>query len=177
MFNQMLSMTDPQGRITTYTIDSHGNRLSETDPLGGTRSWTYDSHGNVLTDTDKDGNTTTYAYDAYGNRITDDRRAQRNHQIYLRHHGQLTSMTDADGNITQVSIRRSDIGSRLETDALGGMKQYFYDGEGDRIEFIDENGHATSYSYDQRQRLITVTDALGGIIHLYLRRQQQSNCP
>ncbi len=65
----MTSMTDPKGRVTTYTYDGQGNRIPvETDPLLQTRSWTYDSHGNVLTETDKRGNTTTYHYDAAGNR-------------------------------------------------------------------------------------------------------------
>ena len=51
------------------------------------------------------------------------------------------------------------------------MKHYFYDGEGDKIEFIDENGNPTFYMYDLRRRLVTITDALGRSDHLHLRWQ------
>ena len=88
-FNQMLSMTDPQGRVTTYTIDAHGNRLSETDPLGGDRTLDIRFPRQCFDIiTDKDGNTTTYTYDAYGNLITADRAARTKLPIHLRHHGQ-----------------------------------------------------------------------------------------
>jgi RHS repeat-associated protein len=72
-------------------------------------------------------------------------------------------MTDADGNTAKYQY---DALYRLifETNALNGLKHYSYDGEGDRIEVIDENGHATSDTYDLRRRLVTTTDALGGLI-------------
>ena len=56
------------------------------------------------------------------------------------------SMTDTDGNTTRYQY---DALYRLvlETNALHGLKHYFYDGEGDKIEFIDENGNPTFYMY------------------------------
>jgi len=52
-FNQVTSLTDPNGRVTTYQYDSRGNRTNETDPLLDRQSWTYDSHGNVISATDR----------------------------------------------------------------------------------------------------------------------------
>jgi len=119
-------------------------------------------HGNVLTETDKDGNTTTYTYDPYGNRstVTD---ALNEVTKYI-----LTSWAIKlhDRCRRQHQKYQYDALYRLifETNALNGLKQYSYDGEGDKTQFIDENGHSTGYTYDLRRRLVMTTDALGGLI-------------
>src|SRR5262249_57467972 len=46
------------------------------------------------------------------------------------------------------------LGDPLQADA-----QYFYDNQGDRKQVIDRDGNRTNYDYDQRRRLVTITDA------------------
>ena len=58
-------VTDPDGNLTTYGLDSRGRELSETDPGSLTQTWVRDSHGQVTSYTDQRGLTTTYTY-VYG---------------------------------------------------------------------------------------------------------------
>ena len=48
-------MTDPLGRVTTYTYDANGDLVSVTDPEGETTAYTYDSNHQMLTITDARG--------------------------------------------------------------------------------------------------------------------------
>ncbi|MEK7205207.1 MAG: DUF6531 domain-containing protein, partial [candidate division NC10 bacterium] len=47
--NQLLSTTDPLGRVTQFAYDASGNVTSITDPLGNTRTFTYDPTFNKVT--------------------------------------------------------------------------------------------------------------------------------
>ena len=64
------SITDFNGAITTFTLDSHGNLLEEQQPGGVDQEWTYNSAGQALTYTDANGATTTYVYNSLG-RLTE----------------------------------------------------------------------------------------------------------
>jgi RHS repeat-associated protein len=164
VFNQITSMTDPNGRVTTYTYDARGNRLSETDTQTppATGSWTYDSHGNMTSETDKRGNPTFYLYDAFGNRIQTKDREGNLWQATYDAVGNVITRTDPLLHVTQYAYDKLDrlttetkpLGDPLQADTL-----YFYDNEGDRKQVIDRDGNPTSYDYDQRRRLVTITDA------------------
>jgi RHS repeat-associated protein len=104
-FNQVTSITDPNGFVTTNLYDLHGSRIKETDPLAFTREWTYDAFGNVLTEKDKNGNITHHYYDQFGNR---------------------TNTTDALGNVTTFTY--DVVGNLLSrTDANLHVRAYAYD--------------------------------------------------
>lgn len=59
---QLLKVTDPAGKFTTYTYDMAGRKLSVTHPSTGTTSFTYDNLGNVLTKKTGKGDVVTYTY-------------------------------------------------------------------------------------------------------------------
>ena len=46
------------------------------------------------------------------------------------------------------------------TNAQGGMVQFSYDANGNRLTHTDQNNHTTNYSYDAMNRMATRTDAL-----------------
>ena len=66
----LTGVMDPNGNVTTYTVDSHGNVLTTTDPLGRVATNTYNSFNEVLTSEDPNGVTTTNTYDSHGNLLT-----------------------------------------------------------------------------------------------------------
>ena len=66
----VISETNPNAGITTYTVNASGDVMSTSDPLGRTASATYNSFNEPLTKTDGNGVTTTYTYDAHGNLLT-----------------------------------------------------------------------------------------------------------
>lgn len=61
---------DPNGNVTSYTVDSSGNVLTKTDPLGRVTTSTYNGFNEPLTVEDGNGVTTTNTYDVSGNPLT-----------------------------------------------------------------------------------------------------------
>ena len=61
----------PRRRHDDDVYDGDGNVLTETDPDGGVTTYTYDGDGNVLTETDPDGGVTTTVYDGDGNVLSE----------------------------------------------------------------------------------------------------------
>ena len=163
IYNQVTTVTDPNGRTTTNQYDSHGNRTNETDTLTNSRSWTYDTHGNMLTATDKNGHTTTYSYNSIGG-LTNvvDPLGHASH--YTRDFmGQPTTSTDQLGRTTTYTYQYGAGEGELvqQTDPLGGSTQYSYD-SGNRVTTnIDALGRTTTYDYDTRGRIIETIDPLG----------------
>ncbi|GAB3433001.1 RHS repeat-associated core domain-containing protein [Flindersiella endophytica] len=60
------TITDPAGNVTTYTYDWLGKRLTADDPDAGSSVSTYDAMGRVKTVTDAKGGKLSYTYDALG---------------------------------------------------------------------------------------------------------------
>ena len=67
--DQLSTVTDPRGLVTTYANDGLGNQNQLTSPDTGATVLTYDLGGNVKTSKDARGQITTYTYDAL-NRVT-----------------------------------------------------------------------------------------------------------
>lgn len=56
------SVTDPNGNITTYAYDDFKRVQKQISPVSGTTSYTYSPAGNLLTSTDANAATTTRVY-------------------------------------------------------------------------------------------------------------------
>lgn len=83
-----LTITRPNGAVTTMTYDAQGNLLTSTEQaISATTSFTYDPTFNQVTRiTDPKGNQTNITYDVKGNPLT---------------------ITDADNNVTTFYLRQS----------------------------------------------------------------------
>jgi RHS repeat-associated protein len=163
-----------EARLTEYSYDSRdgfkANRLSmtrraiaPTAPTVNATGSTTDI-GSAIPDAQRDA-TTTYTFDGYGN---------------------LTSVTDSEGNVTLHSqidplgnvTQKTDprgVQSQMQYDALGRITQiteakatadersmsYSYDGTGLRKTMTDARGNSTTYQYDLLKRSISTTDANG----------------
>jgi len=83
--NRLISVLDPDLKVTSYDYDSKGNLtevtdaknqtttfaydemdrlISATNPLGLTEPFTYDANGNLISTTNRNGQTLTFEYDA-----------------------------------------------------------------------------------------------------------------
>ena len=69
------TITDPAGRVTSFSIDGNNHFTSATGP-GGARTFVYDSRGLMTQESDEAGNMTTHVYDDYG-RVTEVRKTPR----------------------------------------------------------------------------------------------------
>jgi RHS repeat-associated protein len=137
MFNQVKTITDPKGNVTTFTYD---HELAPADPK-------YAEQGNVIFidfPTVAAGvPTTEFAYNAFG---------------------QVTEIKNPNGNITQYSYFPTTgyLQSIAEDPAgINAVTQLTYDGFGNLNVVTDANNHATDYDYDELGWLRQVTNPLG----------------
>jgi RHS repeat-associated protein len=185
--HQILSVTDPLNRRTTYAYDANGNTTavtslagtseavtnsfsyeplynrvaSITDPLNHTMSFGYDTKGNVTSITDALNHQTTLAYNTAGQllSITD---ALQNSTQFGYESGYLTTLTDPEGRTVTRFI--DDAGRVLATtNALGHVVRYGYDALNQLTRVTDPLGGATSFAYDPNGNLLTVTDARNNV--------------
>ncbi len=77
----LLTTTDPLGRVTRHDYDAAGRRVKATFPDQTTKTFAYDAAGQLTAETDELGHTTRSSYDAYRN---------------------LTAITDPAGNTTRI---------------------------------------------------------------------------
>ncbi|TWT80045.1 tRNA(Glu)-specific nuclease WapA precursor [Planctomycetes bacterium CA13] len=137
---QLLSLTDAQDQVTSYTYDDAGNKLTETYPdhvsgssIGnvgyGIVSFTPDAIGRTKIRTDQQGDTCTYAYDLAGRLLN---------KVYAGHaSGPLSGQTDTD-------TFTYDAAGRMLTATSGRY------------------GNTVSYTYDEAGRKSTESTTLGG---------------
>lgn len=113
VFDQVTSMTDPRGHTTAFAYDASGNLVQVTHPpVGGSAAqttFTYDASGNRVTETDPNGNVSSYSYDPASGDLLQVTRgvgsaAQTTVFTYTRDAvGQVRSVTDGEGNTTQIA--------------------------------------------------------------------------
>ena len=160
-FNQITSITDPEGNSTRLNYDAKGNLIEVIDALGNASTLTYNSRGLLRTYTDRRGNTTIYSYDVAGNlvSVTD---ALNNVITYEYDQvGNITKITDQEVRITRFSYDELNRLSR-EIDAIGATTQYAYDKSSNLIRIISPNAEVTNFTYDERDRLIQINNPVTG---------------
>ncbi|MFY0675645.1 MAG: RHS repeat protein, partial [Neptuniibacter sp.] len=153
--NLVRQQTDANGHVTRIEYDANNNQISIIAGLQLASAqrqilnFRYDEEDQLITQTDAEGNVTQYDYDAPGNRV---------------------SMTDANGHVTEYEY---DGNNRLIREILPEVidpqtglpvrytVEHHYDGNGNEVKTIDENGHSTRYSFDKDDRLVMVEDANG----------------
>ncbi|MCP4428303.1 MAG: PKD domain-containing protein, partial [Chloroflexi bacterium] len=168
----MTSMTDPLGRVYTYSY-TDGYLTGATDFRGQATQYTYtppnedtpgqlvsivDANGHaevtnsynnerrVYQQTDALGNVTTFSY------LTDTFAGTRATVITDPNGNETTDVYDADGRIIE---RR---------DAHGFFESYSYNADNNLTQLVDKNGHATSYEWNAYGcDVARVTDPLGNV--------------
>lgn len=173
------TVTDPNGHTMTSTFDSEGNTLTTADALGRTTTNTYDSLNDLLTTTDPLGMTTTITYDAHGNLLSRSRplsgtsEVQTTTYVYgdSSHPGDVTAMTDPEGNAWKYTYDADGDGERTSTtDALGNKTTSTYNTIGWRLSATSPRGNAsganpasftTTYAHNSFGQITETVDPLG----------------
>lgn len=190
IYGRCIKETDPNGNETRYQYDANGNCIAVADASGKTThtqydalnrpvkmtvetskeeisvSYTYDALGRTISTTDEDGITTYMSYDGFGNltRLTDQNGnvLQKNSYDAL---SRLSRTTDAVGNVTAYSYDKLDQITKIVS-CLGTEDQvqttYQYDKDGHLLSVVDAQGHITRQTLDARGNVLTLTDAMGG---------------
>ena len=157
---------------TTYSyvqangqVDGFGDVQTVTAPLGEVTSSTYDADRNLISTTDADGNATDYVYDL-ANEQTDVKQANGTdqHTDYTVD-GAVADEKDGNGNAV-LTYSYNALGQvTTETDALGNVTIYTYDGDGNQLTEQAAGGNCTAspatgcttMTYDADNELTSVT--------------------
>ena len=177
------TVTDPNGRITTFTYDSASRVKTVTPPYAGgssTITSTYDVDGNLVrVDFPNDSFGQPYfvrmGYDTK-NRLTFLADAAGSAIVYERSGGRVTREALYSGFVDLANRGTLKGDSTFTYDAAGRMlkafnplfadnsvySQYGHDGNDNQTSISDENGKLDNLLYDALDRLITVQQVRGG---------------
>jgi RHS repeat-associated protein len=183
-------ITDPNGNVTSQTVDASGNVLTSADPLNRKISKTYNSLNEALTVQDGNGVTTTNTYDSKGNLTSTSTplvgSSPAVSQVYTYHHdnatspGDLTSMTDPDNNTWQYGYDSNGYRASA-TDPVLNQSTSTYNSVGWKLTDVTPKGnvagcgcaatYTTTYGYiipssgrtNEFGDVQTVTDPLGHV--------------
>jgi len=179
-FGNKLTQVDGNGGVTRNTYDNENRLTSTTDPLGNTTVNFYDAVGNRIAVQDASGHTVTYIYNSDNLLISTIDPSAVASQAVTRTRvtnyaydvmGNRTSSTDANGNTTTYTYdalnRMVTVTTPRVANAAGNSvnytTSYAYDGVGNRISVIDNNGNRTDTVYNSNNLVRQVTDASGNI--------------
>ena len=160
---QVQSHRDGRGEETWYSYDASGN-LVETSEPNATTTATYDGNGNVLTVTDAKGHATRYTYDALDRRVTTRLHDGQTWQYAYDVAGNLTSEITPSGEKTLQSFdalgRVTQHTEYAANNSITRQMSYIYDANSN-VTSITSGGNTISYSYDEVNRISSVTDQYG----------------
>jgi RHS repeat-associated protein len=162
---------------TTYSyvqangpIDGFGDVQKVTAPLGQITTNTYDADRNVTSTTDADDNSTSYVYDL-ANQQTDVKPANGTdqHTDYTLD-GKVLDQKDGNGNAVLAYGYSALNQVTSDTDALGHVTSYAYDGDGNQLTEQQPGGNCAAspstgcvtMTYDADNELTSVTYS-GGV--------------
>ena len=154
-FGRVLTATDPNGVLNTFSYDSFENLISQVADAGGsghlnaTTGFGYDNLGNVVSRTDPNGNTAAMSYDADRRLVTTTAPAPFGSGSPAL--VQTANSYDADGHL--VSVSRANGASNAVTSLS-------YTATGQVQAVTDPSGNVTTNAYDADDRLLSVTDPL-----------------
>lgn len=185
-----LSMTDPNGLVTTFAYDLRG-RLLERNAGGRLTRYSYTPAGQLLRTTHPDGSwierqydsaqqlvglldsagqRIAYAVDAMGQRTREEHFDAASTSSYLRGWsfdalGRITAELDAQGATLWRHAYDANGNRSSSADALGQTTTRSYDALNRLGNSVDPTGAATAYFYDARDNLVRVTDPRGVATH------------
>ena len=147
------------GDTTSNAFDALLEQIQKTLPDGTlTETRTYDAAGNLQTLTHFNGAVTTYTYDALNRLLSRTTPGETTVSFSYTATGKRATMSDGSGTTTY----SYDSLDRLTTKAApAGTLTYSYDGAGNLTSMSSNhsNGVLVSYTYDDLNRLSTVTDS------------------
>jgi RHS repeat-associated protein len=154
--NKMTSVTDPDGRMTTFQYDATGHKLTKiTDPNGKSIQYGYNVLYQLTSKTDKAGRTFLYSYaNTEPVAVKDSNGTAR---------ATLSNPNNWATDATQLAMNQLRVyipSTTSNSDGRGDVWKYQYDSNGYLSQTIAPDGATTTYSYDANTLMLaSQTDA------------------
>ncbi len=154
-----------QGPAITFERDTEGRITSATGPDGEAVVYTYDAAGDLTTTTDQNGEVYGFTYDQ-SHYLTgiDDPGAGPQQVLTYSDDGRLESVTDAEGNTTQISVD-PDARTEIVTSPDGNLvtvSQFDERGNATTVdEVYDGASHVSTFVFDDQDQVTSRTDPEG----------------
>ena len=158
----VVGRTDGGGKTTGYTYDTLNRLTAVTNPMGQPTSYQYDALGRLSTILDANSHTTGMGYDELGRQTTKVWPDGSTERYGYDTVGNRTSQALSDGVITNTfsydalnRLRQANYAS-AGTGTLARTVVYTYTATGQRQSINDSTYGTTSYSYDNRDRVVQI---------------------
>jgi YD repeat-containing protein len=170
-YGRLTTLTNPDNTTLTFGYNTADQLTSETDELSHTTTFVYDTLNRLTSQTDRVSAQTSYVYDAVGQLVRETNALGGVTDYTYNNRGWLTTKCapdpDGSGSLERPeSVYGYDTGGHLVSMGLPDMLEnnpveYGYDSAGRRT-FVRYAGDstATTFAYDNLNRLIQVTDQL-----------------
>jgi len=176
LLKQLVSATEPNGKVTRYTYDATGNRVSEQTEDGtvyysvnelnqytqiGNVSYSYDAAGNMITKTDETG-TTTYSYDIEGNLVN----VTSPLGIWEYSYNAMGKRVkeSENGNVTNYLHDLFGNGGVIAEYGTGEVTRYIY---GINLEMLKNSTGSFYYDFNAQGSTIGITNLQGEYVNKY----------
>ena len=151
--------TDREYSVTKYSYDRFNRLEAMTDPMGRIETYSYDLNGNLIGKTDRNSNITATVYDGLNRpKTVTVTTPEHTGDVAASYQYTLTGNKQAvtSGNVTTL-YRYDDLGRLCTETSADVVKEYGYDANNNRKTFkVTKNGAGTintSYVYDKMNRL------------------------
>ncbi len=195
---RLATIVDPAGRATHFNVDVFGNLLEITDPDGSSRQFQYDDRHHMVGEITQRGFAESVVFDQAGRVASVTRRDQSEKQFQpaqvrglypstatndpfqapraAASVGGDTFRTDGLGNVTYTQV---DGGGKLlaERDSEGALPSIEWNADLQVVSLTDARGNLTSFTYDDRGNLLTVSDSISGAASQVFTYHERFNRP
>lgn len=164
---QLRRATDALGKTTSFNYGPGGQLVSTTNPLGETTRYSHDSAGNVRVISrsgSQDKVLISYTKDGLPQSVT--LPGDHKFQFEFNPFGKMTRTTDPLGRSFGYEYNRLQQLSKM-TFPDGTVRNLVYDAAGRLVSDQRSHDPATTYRYDDRDRLVEVTSGTGSIRYEY----------
>ena len=178
--NRLIKTTNPDGSIYQQSYDWLGRKITTTDPKGAVANFTYDDLGRLTIEetpfTDIYKTVKSYSYDNNGNilsqRMSNNKpgaavsESRTDYKYSNRNY--LTKVISFNNNVEEnyVTYTYDTVGNKLTMSVANGAQttNYRYDERNRLVKLTDPIGNIETYTYDDNNNLLTKTDRKGTII-------------